>query len=172
MALRIIGNRLSSRPAWGADELAARLEDEERRLDQFTAGDLKIAHAFGMSYEQLPDSARRTFPGARSRRPPRVDGTAVGRAGLRAVPTAARLGVLINTYPGGIVRAGTRQVPCPNPDGTTDTDQYPEADHFRAAFAADLPVATTRLTQAPQRPFSAMCFTDPTTAAAWHTIPS
>ncbi|WP_405827576.1 hypothetical protein [Streptomyces sp. NBC_01176] len=52
MALRIIGNRLSSTPAWGADELAARLEGEERRLDQFTAGDLKIAHAFGMSYEQ------------------------------------------------------------------------------------------------------------------------
>ncbi|WP_393072582.1 NB-ARC domain-containing protein [Streptomyces sp. LN704] len=61
LALRIIGNRLSSRPACGAAELAARLESEDRRLDQFTAGDLKIAHAFGMSYEQLPDSARRTF---------------------------------------------------------------------------------------------------------------
>ncbi|MER5473548.1 NB-ARC domain-containing protein [Streptomyces sp. NPDC002685] len=61
LALRIIGNRLVSRPGWGAGELAARLADEERRLDQFTAGDLKIANAFGMSYEQLADSARRMF---------------------------------------------------------------------------------------------------------------
>jgi tetratricopeptide (TPR) repeat protein/transcriptional regulator with XRE-family HTH domain len=61
LALRIIGNRLASRPEWDAAELAARLADEERRLDQLTAGDLKIANAFGMSYEQLADSARRVF---------------------------------------------------------------------------------------------------------------
>ncbi|MCX4598023.1 helix-turn-helix domain-containing protein [Streptomyces sp. NBC_01549] len=61
LALRIIGNRLVSRPGWSAAELAARLADEERRLDQFKAGDLKIANAFGMSYEQLTDSARRMF---------------------------------------------------------------------------------------------------------------
>lgn len=61
LALRIAGNRLVSRPGWDAAELAARLADEERRLDQFTAGDLKVASAFGMSYEQLADSARRVF---------------------------------------------------------------------------------------------------------------
>ena len=61
LALRIIGNRLVSRPGWDADELVARLADEERRLDQFKAGDLKIANAFGMSYEQLADSSRRMF---------------------------------------------------------------------------------------------------------------
>jgi hypothetical protein len=61
LALRITGNRLVSRPGWGAAELAARLADEERRLDQFKAGDLKVATAFAMSYEQLPESARRMF---------------------------------------------------------------------------------------------------------------
>ncbi|MEU6194743.1 helix-turn-helix transcriptional regulator [Streptomyces sp. NPDC047061] len=61
LALRIIGNRLVSRPDWGADELARRLTDEERRLEQFKAGDLKIANAFGMSYEQLAPAARRIF---------------------------------------------------------------------------------------------------------------
>ncbi|MDT9687313.1 helix-turn-helix domain-containing protein [Streptomyces sp. P9(2023)] len=61
LALRIIGNRLLSRPDWDAAQLAARLADEERRLEQFKAGDLKIANAFGMSYEQLADSARRVF---------------------------------------------------------------------------------------------------------------
>jgi tetratricopeptide (TPR) repeat protein len=61
LALRIIGNRLVSRPGWDAAELAARLADEERRLDQFKAGDLEVASAFGMSYEQLAGSARRMF---------------------------------------------------------------------------------------------------------------
>jgi hypothetical protein len=61
LALRITGNRLVSRPGLDAAELAARLADEERRLDQFTAGDLKVASAFGMSYEQLAESARRMF---------------------------------------------------------------------------------------------------------------
>ena len=61
LALRIAGNRLVSRPGWDADELAARLADTERRLDQFEAGDLKVATAFELSYEQLADSARRMF---------------------------------------------------------------------------------------------------------------
>ncbi|WP_411114294.1 tetratricopeptide repeat protein [Streptomyces sp. 029-5] len=61
LALRIIGNRLAGRPQWDAAELAARLADEESRLDHFKAGDLKIANAFGMSYEQLADPARRLF---------------------------------------------------------------------------------------------------------------
>ncbi|HTZ26182.1 MAG TPA: helix-turn-helix domain-containing protein [Streptosporangiaceae bacterium] len=61
LALRIIGNRLVSRPGWDACELAARLADEEHRLDQFKAGDLKVATAFWMSYDQLADVARRVF---------------------------------------------------------------------------------------------------------------
>jgi transcriptional regulator with XRE-family HTH domain len=61
LALRIAGNRLVSRPGWDAGELAARLADTERRLDQFEAGDLKVATAFELSYEQLADSARRMF---------------------------------------------------------------------------------------------------------------
>jgi transcriptional regulator with XRE-family HTH domain len=61
LALRILGNRLTSRPDWDIAGLAARLVDEEHRLAQFKAGDLKIATAFGMSYEQLSDVARRVF---------------------------------------------------------------------------------------------------------------
>ncbi|MFJ3903963.1 helix-turn-helix domain-containing protein [Streptomyces sp. NPDC090025] len=61
LALRIIGNRLLSRPGWDAAQLAARMADENHRLEQFKAGDLKIARAFGMSYEQLGESARRMF---------------------------------------------------------------------------------------------------------------
>ena len=83
-----------------------------------------------------------------------------------------QLGVLIDKYPGSIIEAGTTPVPYTAPDGTTGTDLYLLPDKFRAAFSADLSAATTRLMAATQRPFSANCFTDPTAAAAWHTIPS
>ncbi|MBT2233635.1 helix-turn-helix domain-containing protein [Nonomuraea sp. NEAU-A123] len=61
LALRIVGNRLVSRPSWPAAAFVDRLADEERRLDQLRAGDLKIATAFGMSYEQLAVLAQRVF---------------------------------------------------------------------------------------------------------------
>ncbi|MEV4400044.1 helix-turn-helix domain-containing protein [Nonomuraea sp. NPDC049607] len=61
LALRIAGNRLVSRRGWNAADLAARLANEERRLDQLSAGDLKIATAFGLSYEQLAAATRRLF---------------------------------------------------------------------------------------------------------------
>ncbi|MFD8420868.1 helix-turn-helix domain-containing protein [Streptomyces sp. NPDC059466] len=61
LALRIIGNRLLSRPDWDAGELAARLAAEGHRLDQFRAGDLRIAGAFMMSYDQLAPSAQQVF---------------------------------------------------------------------------------------------------------------
>jgi pimeloyl-ACP methyl ester carboxylesterase len=83
-----------------------------------------------------------------------------------------QLGVLLDTYPGSLIADSVRGVPFPNPDGSTGTDLYLRADAFRAAFAADLPLATTRLMQATQRPFSASSLTDVTQAAAWRTIPS
>lgn len=61
LALRIVGNRLVSRPGWDATDLAVRLADTERHLDQFTAGDLNVASAFEVSYEQLSEPARRMF---------------------------------------------------------------------------------------------------------------
>ncbi|MEU5941316.1 BTAD domain-containing putative transcriptional regulator [Micromonospora sp. NPDC047548] len=61
LAVRIVGNRLVSRPIWSAADLTARLSVAERRLDQLSAGDLKVAAAFGISYEQLPDLTRQVF---------------------------------------------------------------------------------------------------------------
>ncbi|MFI9552950.1 helix-turn-helix domain-containing protein [Nonomuraea endophytica] len=61
LALRIVGNRLLSRPTWEAAEFVRRLGNEERRLDQLRAGDLKIATAFWMSYDQLAALARQVF---------------------------------------------------------------------------------------------------------------
>jgi pimeloyl-ACP methyl ester carboxylesterase len=78
-----------------------------------------------------------------------------------------QLGVLIDKFPGSIIEAGTYPVPYPG-----GTDLYLAPDKFHAAFCADLSTATTRLMAATQRPFSANCFTDLSTAAAWHSIPS
>ncbi|MER6349597.1 ATP-binding protein [Streptomyces sp. NPDC001595] len=61
LALRIVGNRLASRPDWSPDRLAARLENEERRLDALTAGDLEVTAAFELSYTQLSGAAQQLF---------------------------------------------------------------------------------------------------------------
>ena len=39
----------------------SRLSDAQRRAGQRSAGDLTIATAFGMSYEQLPEATRQPF---------------------------------------------------------------------------------------------------------------
>ncbi|MFF3559548.1 alpha/beta fold hydrolase [Streptomyces sp. NPDC002574] len=83
-----------------------------------------------------------------------------------------KLGELISKFPGSEIEAGLNPVPYSNADGTTGTDLYLRADKFRSAFAADLPERDTDIMFAAQRPFSANSFTDVTTEAAWHTIPS
>lgn len=61
LALRIAGNRLASREAWSADDLVARLADEDRRLDGLRAGDLDLRGSIALSYERLDPRARRAF---------------------------------------------------------------------------------------------------------------
>ncbi|MFC4035983.1 alpha/beta hydrolase [Streptomyces polygonati] len=52
------------------------------------------------------------------------------------------------------------------------TDYRIDPAKFKQAFAGDLPTATTKLMAIEQRPLSSAAFSDPATAAAWHTIPS
>ncbi|MFI9560293.1 alpha/beta fold hydrolase [Nonomuraea endophytica] len=79
---------------------------------------------------------------------------------------------LFGKFPGSQIPDSVREVPYANADGSTGVDLYLKPDKFRAAFAADLPVSTTRLMQATQRPFAASSYTDVTAGAAWRTIPS
>ncbi|MFJ5261338.1 NB-ARC domain-containing protein [Streptomyces sp. NPDC088387] len=88
LALRIIGNRLVSRPGWGAADLAARLSDEGRRLDQLKAGDLKIANAFEVSYEQLGESAQQVFRRLAALPGPDFDAALAAVAGGTAIEDA------------------------------------------------------------------------------------
>ncbi|SNT61068.1 Predicted ATPase [Streptosporangium subroseum] len=61
LAVRIAGNRLQSRPGWTVSQLAGRLSDEERRLEALAVGDLAVAAAFALSYQQLTGTARCSF---------------------------------------------------------------------------------------------------------------
>ncbi|MER6948188.1 alpha/beta hydrolase [Nonomuraea sp. NPDC000554] len=74
---------------------------------------------------------------------------------------------LFGKFPGSQIPDSVQEVPYPG-----GVDLYLKPDTFRGAFAADLPESTTRLMQATQRPFAASSYTDTTTGAAWHTIPS
>jgi pimeloyl-ACP methyl ester carboxylesterase len=58
------------------------------------------------------------------------------------------------------------------PFGATDVDVYLKQDTFRSTFAADLSVRRAAELWASQRPLGLAALTEPTTAAAWKTIPS
>ncbi|MEU3414105.1 tetratricopeptide repeat protein [Streptomyces sp. NPDC006658] len=61
LALRVAGNWLATRTGWSVRRLADRLAREERRLDALSAGDVRVASAFDLSYRQLTPAAARMF---------------------------------------------------------------------------------------------------------------
>jgi DNA-binding SARP family transcriptional activator/tetratricopeptide (TPR) repeat protein len=61
LALRIAGSRLAIRPHLRLGELADRLEDEVRRLDELTVSDLAVRSSIALSFEGLRPPARRAF---------------------------------------------------------------------------------------------------------------
>jgi DNA-binding SARP family transcriptional activator len=54
LAIRIAGARLTARRGWSVATLAARLADERRRIDEFTAGDLAVRACFEVSFGAMP----------------------------------------------------------------------------------------------------------------------
>ncbi|MBZ4486959.1 helix-turn-helix domain-containing protein [Microbacterium sp. cx-55] len=61
LALRIAGNRISSRPAWTVEDFARRLRVDATRLRQLVAGDLRVESTFTLSYEALTARSRQVF---------------------------------------------------------------------------------------------------------------
>jgi len=53
LALGIAGARLRARPLWTPTDLAARLDDERRRLDEFRVGDVAVRTNFAEAYRAL-----------------------------------------------------------------------------------------------------------------------
>jgi len=61
LALRIAGARLSARPHWTVEQLAGRLENESRRLDELKHGAIGIRVSISMTYDNISADARRLF---------------------------------------------------------------------------------------------------------------
>jgi hypothetical protein len=61
LAVRIVGNRLATRPHWTLAYLVSQLRDERVRLGSLSAGDLRVQAAFEMSYRRLSPAARIVF---------------------------------------------------------------------------------------------------------------
>ncbi len=57
LALRIAGARLAARPAWPVRELADRLSDARRRIDELRVDDLAVRSSFQVGYELLHDGS-------------------------------------------------------------------------------------------------------------------
>ncbi|MEU9206334.1 helix-turn-helix domain-containing protein [Streptomyces sp. NPDC048332] len=59
LAVRVAANWAATRSNWSLQRLAARLADEDRRIDALSAGDLRVNSAFSLSYSRLsPETAR------------------------------------------------------------------------------------------------------------------
>jgi DNA-binding SARP family transcriptional activator/tetratricopeptide (TPR) repeat protein len=58
LAVRIAGARLVSRRHWSPQLLAARLADEQQRLDELRVGDQQVRSAIELSYHTLPEPAQ------------------------------------------------------------------------------------------------------------------
>jgi tetratricopeptide (TPR) repeat protein len=61
LALRIAGARLAARPHWSIQQLAERLADETRRLDELRYGDLGVRASISLTYDGCSEQARRLF---------------------------------------------------------------------------------------------------------------
>jgi DNA-binding SARP family transcriptional activator len=57
LAIRIAGARLAARTRWSVRDLARRLSDERRRLDELKTGDLAVRACFEVSFASLPGPA-------------------------------------------------------------------------------------------------------------------
>ncbi|GAA0740670.1 BTAD domain-containing putative transcriptional regulator [Dactylosporangium roseum] len=61
LALRIAGARLAMRPHWSVAQIADRLADEERRLDELVHGGMAVRAGIWLMHDALSAPARRLF---------------------------------------------------------------------------------------------------------------
>ncbi|GAA2000177.1 AfsR/SARP family transcriptional regulator [Catenulispora subtropica] len=80
LAVRIVAARLAARPAWTVASLAGRLADERVRLRELRIGELAVAPAFEVGYQQLTEAQRTAF-----RRLGVVEAAEIGLAAAAAV---------------------------------------------------------------------------------------
>lgn len=90
-----------------------------------------------------------------------------------APDTGDTLQALVTKNPGTRITPDALDTrPYPLPGGGEGTDLYIKQTAFRDAFAGDLPLTTTNLMWAEQRPFSVAAFAEHSGDPAWKTVPS
>jgi tetratricopeptide (TPR) repeat protein len=99
LAVALAGRRLHSRETWTVEDLALRLRDTDRRLDELRLGGRTVDAVFSLSYQALSEPQRRLFrllalhPGSTFT----VDG-AVALTGLSVREASAALESLVDEY--------------------------------------------------------------------------
>lgn len=61
LAVRIVGARLAARPDRPLSSMVARLREQRRILDELRVGDLEVRGSVALSYDALPEPARRAL---------------------------------------------------------------------------------------------------------------
>lgn len=61
LAVRIVGARLAARPGWSVARISDRLADQRSRLALLHVGELTVARAFQLGYDQLNSAQARAF---------------------------------------------------------------------------------------------------------------
>jgi DNA-binding transcriptional ArsR family regulator len=61
LALRIVAAKLAMRPHWRLEQMVRRMTDENSRLDELVLGGAGIRTTLSLSYNSLPEEARRLF---------------------------------------------------------------------------------------------------------------
>lgn len=87
LAVRVAGARLVARPHWTVAQLADRLSDERRRLDELAVDELEVRAGLAVSYRGLRPAAQEAFRALGALDPP----------DLTALTVAALLGVDLET---------------------------------------------------------------------------
>ena len=99
LAIRIVGGRLRARPMWTPSALAARLDDEQGRLDELRLGDRAVRSSFRTAYDELSQVEQRVFRRAGAH-PGQVFGlgAAAARCGLDEASVSGALDRLTDAF--------------------------------------------------------------------------
>lgn len=153
LAVRIAASRFRHRPCWTLGDVVDLLRDQRGRLAELQAGNLSVAAAFHLSYQQLPADLRRTFRLLGLHPGPDIDAHAVAAlTGTTAHEARTSLDRLIDSHllvqhtPGryrfhDLIRAHamrTCQEDEPGPE--RDTAQERLLDHYRHTAAAAMDI--------------------------------
>ena len=111
LAVRIAGARLAGRPHWSVGNLAARLQEERRTLDELSVADLSVRDALRPSLAGLDERLRTTVRQLAAQDTTAMTAQSAGRVlGLPVADAEDRLDELAEAHLLTVDTTGTRMV--------------------------------------------------------------